>query len=339
MGNSKVIDLQHGGGGRASHQLIQTIFLKHFDNPWLRKSDDQAVFTSYPGRMVISTDSHVVSPLFFPGGNIGSLAIHGTVNDISMAGAQPLYITAAFILEEGFSLDTLEAIVMSMALAAKEVGVPIVAGDTKVVERGRGDGVYITTTGVGAVLSDQIQISADRARPGNKVLINGTIADHGMAIMACRENLKFDSEITSDTTSLHDLVAQMVTAEPTGIRCLRDPTRGGVGAALNEISQLSRVGFRISEASLPIRPQVSAACEILGIDPLFVANEGKLICICEDNVAERLLAIMKSHHHGRNAAIIGTVSDDSESMVVLNTCLGGSRVVDWPLGEQLPRIC
>ncbi|WP_150047945.1 hydrogenase expression/formation protein HypE [Methylomonas rhizoryzae] len=332
------IDLTHGGGGRAMAQLIEQMFIKHFDNDLLNRRNDQALFNVPAGRLAISTDGHVISPLFFPGGDIGSLAVHGTLNDVAMSGAKPLYLAAGFILEEGLPLADLERIVASMAAAAKAAGVPIVTGDTKVVERGKADGVFITTTGVGLV-PDGVEISGDCAAPGCAVLLSGSIGDHGVAIMASRENLQFETSIVSDSAALHGLVADMVNAAPSAIRCLRDPTRGGLAAVLNELAGQSGVGIVIDEARIPVKAQVKAACEILGLDPLYVANEGKLVCICDADAAETLLAAMRRHPLGSAAAIIGEVVADPHRFVQMTTAFGGRRIVDWPVGEQLPRIC
>ncbi len=335
--NNGHVDLSHGAGGRAMAQLIEELFVHAFDNEWLRQMNDQASFAVPAGRMVMSTDSHVVSPLFFPGGDIGSLAVHGTINDVAMAGARPLYLAAGFILEEGFPLAQLKRIVASMAGAAQEAGVCVVTGDTKVVERGKGDGVFITTTGVG-VIPPGIDISGDRARPGDSVIVSGTIGDHGVAIMSFRENLSFGTTIRSDTAALHGLVAAMVQAAP-GIHCLRDPTRGGLATTLNEFARQSGVGFRLMESAIPVRPQVSAACELLGLDPLYVANEGKLVAVCAPQDAEPLVAAMRAHPLGRDAAQIGEVIADAHHFVQMKTAFGGARLVDWLSGEQLPRIC
>jgi hydrogenase expression/formation protein HypE len=331
------IDMTHGSGGRAMTQLIEGLFIEYFDNDLLRQRNDQAVFAAAHGRMVMTTDAHVVSPLFFPGGDIGSLAVHGTINDIAMAGARPLYLSAAFILEEGLPLADLQRLVESMAKAAKAAQTPIVTGDTKVVEKGKGDGVFITTTGVG-IIPDGINISGDRARPGDAVLISGSIGDHGVAVMSKRENLDFTTSIASDSAPLHQLVAAMVVAVP-DIHCLRDPTRGGVATTLNELAGQSGVGIHIDESRIPIKPQVAAACELLGLDPLYVANEGKLVAICPPQFAERLLTVMREQSLGTDAAIIGEVIEDEHCMVQMQTRFGGNRVVDWLAGEQLPRIC
>lgn len=332
------VDLSHGGGGRAMAQLIEELFVKHFDNDLLRQGNDQALFPVAAGRLVISTDAHVISPLFFPGGDIGSLAVHGTINDVCMSGAKPLYLAAAFILEEGLALADLERIVISMAAAAKLADTPIITGDTKVVERGKGDGVFITTTGVG-VVPEGVAISGNRAQPGCAILVSGSIGDHGVAIMAGRENLQFSTNMISDSAALNSLVADMVAAAPADIFCLRDPTRGGLATALNELARQSRVGMVIDEANIPIKSEVKAACEILGLDPLYVANEGKLVCICAPGAAERLLAVMRQHRLGADAAIIGEVIADEHGFVQMTTAFGGRRIVDWPVGEQLPRIC
>lgn len=331
------IDMGHGAGGRASAQLIEELFLAAFDNEWLRQGNDQASFAAPPGRMVMATDAHVVSPLFFPGGDIGCLSVHGTINDVAMSGAQPLYLAASFIIEEGFALAELKRIVESMAQASREAGVPIITGDTKVVERGKGDGVFIMTTGVG-VVPPGIVIDGAGARRGDAILVSGTIGDHGVAIMSKRESLDFETEIKSDTAALHGLVAHMLAAVP-GVRVLRDPTRGGLATTLNEIAKQSGVGMLLEEAAIPVSPQVDAACEFLGLDPLYVANEGKLIAICAPEDAGLLLATMRTHPLGANAARIGAVTDDPHGFVQMRTRFGGRRVVDWLSGEQLPRIC
>jgi hydrogenase expression/formation protein HypE len=331
------VDMTHGGGGRAMAQLIEELFLRSFDNAWLRQANDQAAFQIGAGRMVMATDSHVVSPLFFPGGDIGCLSIHGTINDVAMAGAMPLYLAAGFILEEGFPLKDLKRIVESMAAASRDAGVPVVTGDTKVVERGKGDGVFITTTGVGVVPAG-VDISGDRARPGDRILVSGTIGDHGVAIMSLRENLTFETTIQSDTAALHGLVAAMIDHVP-AIHCMRDPTRGGLATTLNELARQSGRGMVIAERRIPVHAQVNAACEFLGLDPLYVANEGKLVAICAAEDADRLLTAMRAHPQGRDAAIIGEVIDDPHRFVQMDTSFGGRRVVDWLTGEQLPRIC
>jgi hydrogenase expression/formation protein HypE len=331
------VDLTHGGGGRAMAQLIEELFQRAFDNEWLRRRNDQAAFDLPAGRLVMSTDSHVVSPLFFPGGDIGCLSVHGTINDVAVMGATPLYLAAGFILEEGFPLVDLARIVESMAAAAKEAGVPIVTGDTKVVEQGKGDGVFITTTGVG-VVADGVDIGGARAQVGDAILVSGSIGDHGMAIMSQRESLAFESPIVSDTAALHGLIAALL-ASGARIRVLRDPTRGGLATTLNEIAQQSAVGMMLQEAAIPLKPAVAAACEFLGLDPLYVANEGKLIVICAGDDAEKVLATLRAHPLGGEAAIIGAVHEDAHHFVQMTTGFGGRRIVDWLSGEQLPRIC
>ncbi|MCP3971590.1 MAG: hydrogenase expression/formation protein HypE [Rhodobacteraceae bacterium] len=331
------VDLSHGAGGRAMMQLIEELFLGAFDNALLNREHDAAMFDLPPGRVVMSTDSFVVSPIFFPGGDIGELAVCGTVNDLAMGGGVPKYLTAGFILEEGFPLADLQRIVASMAAAAREAGVAIVSGDTKVVEKGHGDGIYINTAGVG-VVPEGVEIAGDRARPGDVVLLSGPIGDHGVAIMSRRENLTFGSAIESDCQPLGDLVAAMLTEVP-GIRVLRDPTRGGLGSTMNEIAQQSGVGIELTEAAIPVRREVKSVCELLGLDPLYVANEGKLIAICPPQDADRLLSAMRAHPRGRASAVIGRVLQDDRSFVRMVTGLGGTRMVDWMAGEQLPRIC
>lgn len=331
------VDMTHGGGGRAMAELIRDLFQRHLANPILDQGNDGALLEPQVGRLVLSTDGHVISPLFFPGGDIGSLSVHGTLNDVAMTGARPLCLTAGFILEEGFPLADLERIVISMARAASDAGVPVVTGDTKVVEKGKGDGVFITTTGLG-VVPEGVHVSAERAAPGQAILLSGSIGDHGVAILSKRENLEFETEIRSDSAALHELVAAMVAAVP-GIKVLRDPTRGGLAATLNEIARAANVGMELDEAAIPLKPDVAAACELLGLDPLYVANEGKLICICEADDAATLLEVMRAHPLGREAALIGHVNDDDANLIQMKTGFGGTRVVDWLAGEQLPRIC
>lgn len=332
-----IINLSHGSGGRLMAQLIEQLFLTFFNNQWLAQRNDQACFSVSPGRMVMTTDAYVISPLFFPGGNIGSLSVHGTVNDIAMSGAKPLYLSASFIIEEGFPLADLQKIVASMADAAKHAHVAIVTGDTKVVERGKGDGVFITTTGIG-VVPEGVHISGNRAKPGDRILVNGYIGDHGIAVMAHRNNLQFQTKIQSDTASLHDLVRCMTDTVP-NIHCLRDPTRGGLATTLNELALQSNIGFIIDENKIPIRTEVASACELLGLDALYVANEGKLIAICSPNDADKLLEVMRAHPMGLDAENIGEVIEDPHHFVQLKTKLGGMRIIDWLAGEQLPRIC
>jgi hydrogenase expression/formation protein HypE len=331
------VEMAHGAGGRTMAQLIAGLFAAAFDNPYLAQGNDGALLPQAHGRLVMSSDSHVVSPLFFAGGDIGCLSVHGTINDVAMMGANPLYLSASFILEEGFPLADLKRIVDSMAHAAKAAGVPIVTGDTKVVEQGKGDGVFITTTGVG-VMRDGITLSGDLARPGDAILLSGTLGDHGMAVLSQRENLSFDAPIVSDTAALHGLVEAMLDCGAK-LRVLRDPTRGGLAATLNEIARQSNVGMMLQESAIAVSPPVEAACEFLGLDPLYVANEGKLIAICAAEDAERLRDAMRAHPLARKAAIIGTVVEDAHNFVQMTTRLGGRRVVDWLAGEQLPRIC
>jgi hydrogenase expression/formation protein HypE len=335
---SGLVDLSHGAGGRASTQLIDDIFRPAFDNPLLDQGTDQAAFDVPAGRMVMSTDGYVISPLFFPGGDIGSLAVHGTINDLAMAGAQPLHLAASYILEEGFPLADLQRIAVSMGRAASEAGVAIVTGDTKVVERGKADGVFIATTGLGVVPAG-LDLSGDRARPGDRVILSGSIGDHGVAVMSKRGALGFETDVLSDSAALHGLVAEMVGAAGSSLRLMRDPTRGGLAATLNEIAQQSQCGFLIEEARIPVRPEVVAACELLGLDPLYVANERKLVCVVAPGAADRLLAAMQIHPLGRSAAMIGAVTDDEQRFVQMTTAFGGGRIVDWLAGEQLPRIC
>jgi len=332
-----LVNMSHGSGGRAMAQLIEQIFIKHFDNELLRQHNDQAAFNVNAGRMVISTDAHVIAPLFFPGGDIGSLSVHGTINDVCMSGATPLYLSAAFIMEEGFPLSELERIVISMAKASRDAGVAVITGDTKVVEKGHGDGIFITTTGVG-VIPDGINISGERACPGDVIIVSGSIGDHGMAVLSSRENLSFETTLQSDSAALHKLVKKMTEVSP-NIHCLRDPTRGGLATTLNELALQSSVGMLLDEQAIPIKPAVVGACELLGLDPLYVANEGKLICICDAADADALLAAMQTDPLGKDAAIIGKVVTDEHHMVQMKTSFGGSRVVDWLAGEQLPRIC
>lgn len=331
------VEMVHGSGGKAMAQLVAELFGAAFANPLLDQRNDQAAFDVPAGRMVVTTDGFVVSPLFFPGGDIGSLAVHGTVNDVAMAGAVPLHLTAGFILEEGFPLADLARVVAGMADAAREAGVAIVTGDTKVVERGKGDGVFITTTGIGMV-PPGVAPSGDRARPGDAILVSGTMGDHGVAIMSTRETLGFETGVLSDSAALHGLVAAMVAAVP-DVHALRDPTRGGLATTLNEIAHQSGVGMALKEADIPVRGEVAAACELLGLDPLYVANEGKLIAICAAEDADALLAAMRAHPKGRDAAIIGRVVEDRHRFVQMETRFGGTRIVDWLSGEQLPRIC
>lgn len=340
------IDLTHGAGGRATHQLIETVFRPAFSETWPRgwqaTGDDGARLPPLPpplrdGRLVMATDAHVITPLFFPGGDIGSLAIHGTVNDLAMMGATPLYLSVSFVLEEGLHLSDLVRIAQSMARAAKESGVAIVAGDTKVVERGKADGLFISTSGLG-LCPENLHLSGQMARPGDAVLLSGSVGEHGMAVLSQREGLRFDSPIVSDSAPLHELVAHML-ATGAALRVLRDPTRGGLANTLNEIASASHVGMLLDESAIPVLPPVTAACELMGLDPLYLANEGKLIAICAAADAPRLLEAMQAHPLGRRACRIGSVTDDANGFVRMQTAFGGQRILDWLMGDPLPRIC
>ncbi|MDO5530923.1 hydrogenase expression/formation protein HypE [Sutterella sp.] len=331
------VEMTHGSGGRASAQLIGELFAKHLTNEWLAQGHDGAVMPPITHPVAMSCDAHVVKPLFFPGGDIGRLAVTGTVNDVAMCGAKPLWISAAFILEEGFPLADLERIVESMAEAAREAGVAIVTGDTKVVEKGHGDGCYIATTGVGERIADHM-ISGASARPGDAVLVSGSIGDHGMTVMSLREDMSFGTSLVSDAAPLAQMVANVIAAAP-HVHVLRDPTRGGLGTTLNEIAAESRVGITLEEKSIPVKPEVRAACEFLGLDPLYSACEGRLICIVPADEAEAALAAMRSSPYGEGAARVGTVTDTAPGFVEMVTLMGGRRMVDWLTGEQLPRIC
>ncbi len=320
------IEMSHGAGGRAMHELIEQVFKPAFANPHLMRGEDQAVLPRPEGRIAVSTDTYVVSPLFFPGGDIGRLAIHGTVNDLAMSGAKPLWLTAGFVIEEGFSLADLDRIARTMGVAAAEAGVAIVTGDTKVVERGKGDGVFINTAGVG-VVPEGLSLGADRIMPGDAVLVSGTIGDHGVAVMAHRQGLTFETAILSDTAALNGLVEKLLAAAP-NLRALRDPTRGGVSATLNEFAHQRGVGVLLDEAALPVAPEVLGACELLGLDPLTIANEGKLLAIVPAAEAEAALAAMREHPLGAKAARIGEVVEDPHAFVRMTTLVGGQRVVD-----------
>ncbi|MBD3422512.1 MAG: hydrogenase expression/formation protein HypE [Chitinivibrionales bacterium] len=332
------IELTHGSGGLAMAQLIDEMFVAAFDNDLLRQGNDSACFEVPTGyKIVTSVDAHVVSPLFFPGGDIGSLSVHGTINDVATSGAQPLYLTAGFILEEGLPLKALHRVATSMGLAARNAGVPIISGDTKVVEKGKGDGIFIATTGIG-IAPRQMDISGSRARPGDAVLINGTLGDHGVTIMSLRNDLHFQTTLRSDSASLHTLVAGIIDVT-SDVHVLRDPTRGGIASTLNEIAEQSQVGIKLQETAIPLNPQVKGACELLGLDPLYVANEGKMLVIVPNDSAERVLQAMLNHPLGRQSALIGEVVDDDRCMVTMQTALGGERIVQRIAGEQLPRIC
>lgn len=336
--HNEQIVMGHGAGGRMSHQLIQKAFVSAFQNKALNAGDDAALVE--PGlrqKLSISTDAHVVSPLFFPGGDIGKLAVCGTVNDVAMLGAKPLYLTAGFILEEGLPMDTLKRVVESMRVAAEEAGVQIVAGDTKVVQKGKADGLYITTAGVG-VVREGVNVSGANAKPGDVVILSGTIGNHGIAVLGARGELGFESSLQSDVAPLNHLIAAMLDASP-NIHVLRDPTRGGLATTLNEIAVQSNAGILLKEETIPVHPEVNAACEMLGFDPLYVANEGKLVAIVGAEDAEKVLSAMKSTKYGEGAVVIGEVVSEPKSRVLLKTVLGSTRVVDMLAGEMLPRIC
>jgi len=330
------VEMIHGSGGRATTELVRTLFHRHFDNAYLAQGNDQAAFDREAAQVVMTTDAHVVSPLFFLGGHIGSLAVQGTINYVAMAGARPLYLSAAFILEEGFPLRDLERIVASTARASRDASVPVITDDTKVVEKGKGDGVFITTTGVGIVPAG-VNIG-DRAKSGDAILVSGTVGDHGVAVLSKRENLTFETGIVSDSAAQHGLVAEMVAAVP-ALHCLRDPTRGGLAATLNEIAQQSGAGMRLVESAIPVKVGALAACELLGLDPLYIANEGKLVAICEKADAGRLLDVMRRHPLGLDAALIGEVLADPHAFISMKTRFGGSRMVDWLAADPLPRNC
>ncbi|HET8827012.1 MAG TPA: hydrogenase expression/formation protein HypE [Terriglobales bacterium] len=351
--------LGHGSGGKLSAELVRDIFLPAFGNPTLAQLNDQAVVQVNGSRLAITTDSFVVKPLFFPGGDIGSLAVHGTINDLAVGGAQPLFLSVAFILEEGLSMETLQRVVNSLRSAANDAGVQIVTGDTKVVEKGKGDDLFINTTGIG-IMPEGLELSADQAQPGDKVILSGYIGDHGIAILAQREGLEFETTIKSDSAALHGLVVEMLKVKydggtpllggvasssnsapraATSIRCMRDPTRGGLSSTLNEIAGQSRVGIEIEEEMIPVRDDVRGACEMLGLDPLYVANEGKLVAIVVPDAAGELVKTMRQHPLGREARIIGTVTDKNAGLVTMRTTLGTTRIVDMLAGDQLPRIC
>ncbi len=328
--------LAHGSGGKLAHELVEKSFVKAFANPFLAKLDDSAVM-DFNGRLAFTTDSYVVSPIFFPGGDIGKLAVYGTVNDLAMSGAKPLYLSLSFIIEEGLPQDELSEIVDSVQKAAQEAGVKIVTGDTKVVHRGSTDKLFINTAGLG-IIPEGVDISGNKARPGDRVILSGTIGDHGIAVLSQREGLSFSTQLESDCAPLGSLVAEMLAASP-DIHCLRDPTRGGLATTLNELAKQSKVSIRIEEEKIPIREEVLAACEMLGFDPLYVANEGKLVAIVPAKDADKILKAMRENHYGTGAVIIGEVKAEHPGRVVMKTCLGASRIVDMLVGDLLPRIC
>ena len=332
------IVMGHGGGGKLGNELVENLFLPAFRNAELENLGDAAVLDVGGNRLAMSTDSFVVQPLFFPGGSIGELAVNGTVNDLAVSGAEPKFLSASFILEEGFPLNQLAAIVQNMAAAAATAGVKIVTGDTKVVERGHGDGCYINTAGIG-VLRPGIQVGPHRAQPGDAILVSGTIGDHGMAIMSVREGLEFESQIRSDCAALNGLIAEVLAEAGSAVHAMRDPTRGGLASTLNEIAQNSGVGMAIDEASLPVRPEVQSACELLGLDPVYVANEGKVVFFVAPEAADQVLGVLRAHPLGRDAARIGRVTAEHPRMLVARTAMGSNRVIPIQIGEQLPRIC
>ncbi len=337
MGDKKIL-LDHGSGGLASQELIGGLFLKYLDNPTLHSLEDSAIIENQPGRLAFTTDSYVVDPLFFPGGDIGKLAVHGTINDLAMRGARPLCLSLGLILEEGMPFEDLERIIVSISEASRKAGVPVVTGDTKVVPRGKGDKVFINTSGIG-VVADHIDISSANGRVGDVVLLSGTLGDHGITIMTRRAGIAMEGDLKSDTMPLHRLVQKLIAELPGAVRTLRDPTRGGVATSLNEIAASSGVGITLSDEALPVRPTVRAACEMLGLEPLYLANEGKCLAVVSPDKAEQALRIMRATPEGAEAAIIGTMTGGKAGRVVINTPVGGSRVVTPLHGEPLPRIC
>jgi hydrogenase expression/formation protein HypE len=333
----ELVTLAHGAGGKATRDLVELLFLEELGNEALSPLGDSAVVPPAGGRLALTTDSYVVRPLVFPGGDIGELAVNGTVNDLAVAGARPLWLTAGFVLEEGFPVERLRDVVRSMARAARRAGVSVAAGDTKVVERGKADGLYVTTAGLG-VLEHDLQLVPESVRPGDRVLLSGTLADHGMAVMIARGDLHLESDVSSDTAPLGELTAALLGLGD-ALRWMRDPTRGGLATVLNELATQASLAVRLQESALPVRPAVFAACEILGIDPLYVANEGKLVAVVGAEAAEDALAILRGHATGADAVEIGSVEAEPEGMVLLDTALGGSRIVDLLVGDPLPRIC
>ncbi len=334
----KTILLDHGSGGRASQELIGELFLRYLDDPVLHRLEDCAVLPQQPGRLAFSTDSYVVDPIFFPGGNIGELAVNGTINDLAMRGGRPLALSLGLILEEGLAVADLEKIIASVAAAGREAGVPVVTGDTKVVPRGKADKIFINTSGIGVVDPD-CEISTDRAGEGDRILLSGTLADHGITIMTRRAGLEVAGELRSDTMALHTLVAQMIDRFPGAVHTLRDPTRGGLATSLSEIAGATGLCLELAESAIPVRPEVAAACELMGLDPLYLANEGKCLALVDAEQAREVLALMQSTDQGGDAAIIGTVTSRYPGRVVLQTAIGGERLVEPLSGEPLPRIC
>jgi len=336
-GDYEHVLLAHGGGGTLSHQLISKMFFSQFDNEFLNEQHDSAIFNIDNSRLAFTTDSYVVQPIFFPGGDIGELAVYGTINDLTVAGARPLYISAGFIIEEGFPIEDLWKIVLSMKQAANDAGVKIVTGDTKVVDKGKGDKIFINTSGIG-LISEGINISPKRCKPGDKIILSGRIADHGIAIMSAREGLEFDTTLESDTAPLNKLF-EKIERFGDSIHVMRDPTRGGLASSLNEIADTANVGISIDENKIPICEEVKGACEILGLDPLYIANEGKMIAIVSENVADEMLKEIRKHSLGSEAEIIGEITSDNPGTVIMKTSIGSNRLVDMISGEQLPRIC
>lgn len=337
MTRHDTILLEHGGGGLLTHDLIADVFLPLFHNPCLDRLEDSAVLDLQGQRLCFTTDSYVVSPLFFPGGDIGSLAVHGTINDLAMSGGSPLALSCGFIIEEGFPVEQLRKICISMAAAAKHAGVQIVTGDTKVVPKGTGDGIYINTSGVG-IITYTAALAVEQIQSGDVIIINGTIGDHGAAILSSRENLGLQYPLFSDSAPLNNLVSSLLQAS-LHIHCMRDATRGGLGAILAEIADRSGFHMSIAESSIPVQEPVRGVCEMLGFDPLFLANEGKMVVFCSPDDADRVLGAMRAHEHGRNAAVIGKVHAKGQGRLILNTVIGGQRVIDLPVGELVPRIC
>ncbi len=333
----ETVQMAHGAGGRLSQELTARVFMPHLHNPVLAELDDQARFEAEPGRIAFTTDTYVVSPIFFPGGTIGDLAVNGTVNDLAVGGAVPRYLSAGFVLEEGLPLADLERIVESMAEAARKAGVVIACSDTKVVQKGQCDRIFINTSGIGFIPPGR-DLSCRNLRPGDAVLLSGTIGDHGMAILTTREGLSFQSRISSDSASLNGMITDLLEAAP-NLHAMRDPTRGGVAATLNELAVSSSAGIELDESAIPVREPVRGAAELLGIDPLTVANEGKVLVVLPTAEAGAALAAMRAHEHGKEAAVIGKVVEEHPGMVVMKTPFGSRRIVEMPLGEQLPRIC
>ena len=336
MGEFEKILLTHGSGGKLAHELVEKSFVKAFDNPLLDKLDDSAVI-DFSGRLAFTTDSYVVSPIFFPGGDIGRLAVCGTVNDLAMSGAKPLYLSLSFIIEEGLPKSELKKIVESVQRAAQEAGVKIVTGDTKVVHRGSADKLFINTAGIG-IIPEGADISGSNATPGDKVLLSGPIGDHGIAVLSQREGLSFSTQLESDCAPLNGLVDEMLNAS-SSIHCLRDPTRGGLATTLNELAKQSKVSIRIEEERVPVRDEVLAACEMLGLDPLYIANEGRLVAVVPAEDTDKVLKAMRRNHYGKEASLIGEVSANNPGRVVMRTTIGASRIVDMMVGDPLPRIC